>query len=376
VGADDNAVLRRLLDVALAAAGEPRSDRVLRLVVDAARDLVGAHYAAIGVPDGAGGFATFLTAGIDGATWKAIGALPRQHGLLGVLLREPATVVIEDIRTDPRFAGWPSAHPDMAAFLGVPIAAGGEILAELYLTDRADGSTFTVEDRRLVETLAAHAALALANAQRVERSRELAVAQERTRLARDLHDSVTQTLFGLTLAAESATHLAEGVDPRLATQIGRLRTLAAAARDDMRILIETLRPVDVDHEGLGEALRKRVDLVGRVHDVAVTVEISGDPQLPPAVARELFYVANEALTNALQHAQAGRIEITLSEQNGRIALCVADDGRGFDLGATEQSSRRLGLASMRERAEAVDGALAIRTAPGAGTRVCAEVTRG
>lgn len=376
MGADDNAVLRRLLDVALAAAGEPRSDRVLRLVVDAARDLVGAHYAAIGVPDGAGGFATFLTAGIDGATWKAIGALPRQHGLLGVLLREPATVMIEDIRTDPRFAGWPSAHPDMAAFLGVPIAAGGEILAELYLTDRADGSSFTIEDRRLVETLAAHAALALANAQRVERTRELAVAQERTRLARDLHDSVTQTLFGLTLAAESATHLAEGVDPRLATQIGRLRTLAAAARDDMRILIETLRPVDVDHEGLGEALRKRVDLVGRVHDVAVTVEISGDPQLPAAVARELFYVANEALTNALQHAQAARIEITLSEQNGRIVLCVADDGRGFDLGATERSSRRLGLTSMRERAEAVGGTLTIRTAPGAGTRVCAEVTRG
>ncbi len=376
MGADDNAVLRRLLDVALAAAGEPRSDRVLRLVVDAARDLVGAPYAAIGVPDGAGGFATFLTAGIDGATWKAIGALPRQHGLLGVLLREPATVVIEDIRTDPRFAGWPSAHPDMAAFLGVPIAAGGEILAELYLTDRPDGSTFTLEDQRLVETLAAHAALALANAQRLERTRELAVAQERTRLARDLHDSVTQTLFGLTLAAESAAHLAEGVDPRLATQIGRLRTLAAAARDDMRILIETLRPVDVDNEGLGEALRKRVDLVGRVHDVAVTVEISGDPQLPPAVARELFYVANEALANALQHAQAGRIEVSLSEQVDRIVLRVADDGRGFDLAATDRSSRRLGLTSMRERVEAVGGTLVIRTAPGAGTDICAEVTRG
>lgn len=376
MGADDNAVLRRLLDVALAAAGEPRSERVLRLVVDAARDLVGARYAAIGVPDGAGGFATFLTAGIDGPTWKAIGALPRQHGLLGVLLREPDTVVIEDIRADPRFAGWPSAHPDMAAFLGVPITAGGEILAELYLTDPADGSTFTLEDRRLVETLATHAALALANAQRVERTGELAVAQERTRLARDLHDSVTQTLFGLTLAAESAAHLAEGVDSRLATQIGRLRTLASAARDDMRILIETLRPVDVDHEGLGEALRKRVDLVGRVHDVAVTVEVSGDPDLPPPVARELFFIANEALANALQHARAGRIEITLSEKDARIALCVADDGLGFELDATDRSSRRLGLTSMRERAEALGGTLAIRTAPGAGTRVCAEVTRG
>ncbi len=376
MGADDTAVLRRLLDVALAAAAERRSDRVLRLVVDAARDLVGARYGAIGVPDGAGGFATFLTAGIDAATWKAIGALPRQHGLLGILLRNPATIRVEDIRADPRFAGWPAAHPEMSAFLGVPIVAGGEILAELYLTDREDGSMFTLADQRLVETLAAHAALALANAQRLERTRELAVAQERTRLARDLHDSLTQTVFGLTLAAESAAQLAGDVDPRLATQIARLRALSAAARDDMRVLVDTLRPVDVDREGLAAALRKRVELIGRVHDVPVEVEVDGDPQLSPTVARELLYVANEALTNALRHGAATRVEVRLSEEDGTVRLCVDDDGRGFDLAATRRSSRRLGLTSMRERADAVGGTFRIRTAPGTGTRVCVEVGRG
>ncbi len=376
MGADDTAVLRRLLDVALAAAAERRSERVLRLVVDAARDLVGARYAAIGVPDGAGGFATFLTAGIDAATWRAIGTLPRQHGLLGSVLHDAATVRVGDIRADPRFAGWPAAHPDMGAFLGVPIAAGGEVLAELYLTDREDGAMFTLADQRLVETLAAHAALALANAQRLERTRELAVVQERTRLARDLHDSLTQTLFGITLAAESAARLAADVDPRLAAQIARLRALGAAARDDMRVLVDTLRPVDVDREGLAAALRKRVELIGRVHDVPVGVEVAGDPRVPPAVARELLYVANEALTNALRHGEPTRVDVRLSQEGDVVRLCVDDDGRGFDLAATRRSSRRLGLTSMQERADAVGGTLAIRTAPGAGTRVCVDVRHG
>ena len=370
---DDAAVLRRLLDVALAAAAERRTERVLRLVLNAARELVGAPYAAVGVPDGADGFSTFLTSGVDAATWKAIGDLPRQHGLLGVLLQETKTVRLTDITDDPRFVGWPAAHPNMQAFLGVPIVAGGDILAELYLAGNAGGPEFTADDQRIVETLAAHAALAIANAQRLERTRELAVAEERTRLARDLHDSVTQTLFGLTLATEAAATVAAD-EPKVLEQLDRVRALGQAAREEMRSLVETLRPVDLGRDGLESALRHRIDLVQRVHDVPIELAVDGTVELAVSVQRELLYVLNEALANALQHAGACAVTVTLHSTDGLTTAVVADDGRGFDLAATRQVSRRLGLTSMHDRIEALGGTLSIETAPGQGTRVTAEVS--
>jgi len=376
VSTDEAAVLRRLLDVALAAAAERRTERVFRLVLNAARELVGAPYAAVGVPDGSDGFTTFLTSGVDSATWKAIGELPRQHGLLGVLLQETKSVRLTDIRSDPRFVGWPGAHPEMQAFLGVPIVAGGDILAELYLAGLAGDPEFTAEHQRIVETLAAHAALAIVNAQRLERTRELAVAEERTRLARDLHDSVTQTLFGLTLATEAAVTVA-GEDPRLLEQLDRVRMLGAAARDEMRSLVETLRPVDLGRDGLVSALRHRVELAQRVHDVPITLQVGGGPvPLPAAVQRELLYVLNEALANALQHAEPTAISVTLRSTERSTRAVVADNGRGFDLPATQAASRRLGLTSMRDRIEALGGTLHIETEPGAGTTVTAEVAGG
>ncbi len=366
--------LRRLLDVTLALAAERRTEPVLRVILDAARDLAGARYAALGVPDGAGGYSLFLTAGVDAKTWAAIGALPRTHGLLGALLDCPRTIRLDDIRTDPRFRGWPAAHPDMRSFLGVPIVAGGEVLAELFLADKAGPDpTFTDSDQRLIETLSTHAALAVANAQRTERARELSVAEERARLARELHDSVTQTLFSLTLAAESAAALAEPGGPG-AEQLDRVRELARTGLTEMRSMVETLRPVDLGADGLAEALRKRVDLLRRVHDVRLSLRARGPARLQDrTVEREVLLVASEALANALQHAGAASIEVTLDTGGDTVRLTVADDGAGFDLARTLRESRRLGLTSMRERAEALGGTVHVDTAPGAGTRVQLEV---
>lgn len=366
-------VLRRLLDVALAVAAERRTEPVLRTVLDAARDISGARYAAVAVPDPSDGIALFLTSGIDAQTWDAIGYLPRHHGLLGVLLKDPSPIRLDDIRADPRYTGWPQAHPEMRSFLGVPILAGGEILAELYLTDKSDGGPFTEADQQIIETLAAHAALAIVNAQRLERARELSVAEERGRLARDLHDSVTQTLFSLTLSAESAATVAGPGDAALATELGRVRLLSRAALGELRTLVDTLHEPDAEHEGLAAALRRRVSLLQRVHDVPVELTVGDDP-LPCSrtVDRELTRIAHEALANALQHAQASRVRVMVSGGNS-VRLVIEDDGRGFDLDATLRSSRRLGLTSMRERAAAVGGTLEVRSAPGRGTRVIVEV---
>jgi signal transduction histidine kinase len=372
VTSPETTALRRLLDVALALGAERRTEPVLRVILDAARDLAGARYAAIGVPDGAGGFGLFLTAGVDAETWAAIGTLPRTHGLLGALLGSAGTIRLADIRQDPRFSGWPAAHPDMSSFLGVPIVAGGEVLAELYLADKAGGGGFTDADRSLVETLAAHAALAVVNAQRTERARELSVAAERARLARELHDSVTQTLFSLTLAAENAAALSGGADPTLVDQLDQVRELAAAGLAEMRGLVETLRPVDLDADGLAGALRKRVELLRRVHDVRIDLALRGPRLRDPTVEREVLLVAGEALANALRHAEARSVRVALDTRDP-VRLAVADDGIGFDLGRTLRESHRLGLSSMRERAEALGGTLEIDTAPGAGTTVALEV---
>jgi len=376
VGSSEATALRRLLDVALALGAERRTEPVLRMILDAARDLAGARYAALGVPDGSGGFSLFLTAGVDAVTWAAIGSLPRTHGLLGALLESPGSIRLADIRADPRFRGWPAAHPDMRSFLGVPIVAGGEVLAELFLADKRDGGTFDEADQRLIETLSAHAALAVANAQRTERARELSVAEERARLARELHDSVTQTLFSLTLAAESAAALAAAghADPALTAELDRVRELARTGLDEMRSMVGTLRPADVDADGLAGALRKRVDLLRRVHDVRLSLRIRGPARLRDrTLEREVLLVASEALANALQHAGAAAIDVTLDTGGDAVRLEVADDGTGFDLAATSRSSRRLGLTSMRERAEALGGTLHVETAPGAGTAVRLEV---
>ena len=369
--------LRRLLDVTLALAAERRTEPVLRVILDAARDLAGARYAALGVPDGAGGYSLFLTAGVDAATWAAIGALPRTHGLLGALLDCPRTIRLDDIRADPRFRGWPAAHPDMRSFLGVPIVAGGEVLAELFLADKiGPDRAFTGSDQQLIETLSAHAALAVANAQRTERTRELSVAEERARLARELHDSVTQTLFSLTLAAESAAALAEPGGPAtaLSEQLDRVRELARTGLAEMRSMVGTLRPVDPGADGLAEALRKRVDLLRRVHDVRLSLRARGPARLQDrTVEREVLLVASEALANALQHAGAASIEVILDTGGDAVRLTVSDDGAGFDLAGTLRESRRLGLTSMRERAEALGGTVHVDTAPGAGTRVTLEI---
>jgi signal transduction histidine kinase len=375
MGTAETTALRRLLDVALALGAEHRTEPVLRTILDAARDLTDARYGAIGVPDGDGGFALFLTAGVDARTWERIGALPRTHGLLGALLTSPEVIRLDDIRTDPRFGRYPEGHPVMRSFLGVPIVAGGEVVAELYLADKVGAGRFTDFDQRLVETLAAHAALAVVNAQRNERTRELSIAEERNRLARDLHDSVTQTLFSLTLVAETAgTLAARGSDRQIAEQVDRIRALAREALDEMRALVETLRPPDPSREGLAVALRKRVELLRRVHDVPVTLDLTGPARLRErAVEREVLRVAGEALSNALRHAEASSVSVVLDTSGGGVWLVVDDDGRGFDLPATIRHSRRLGLVSLFERADALGGTLRVDTAPGRGTRVTLEV---
>jgi signal transduction histidine kinase len=377
-----SAALRAVTDVVLGLAGEPALEPVLERLVHAVRDLVGARYAALGIPDDDGsGFDRFITSGMSDELIEAIGPLPRTHGLLAAMLTDPEPYRTDDIRADPRFEWWPEAHPRMRSFLGVPLLFKGDIVGAFYLTDKEGG--FDEADEELVRGLAAHAAVVIENARLFDASRERSIAEERSRLGRDLHDSLTQRLFSLNLTLEAAATTAAGPDPAPTVEaIHQARGLVDSALAELRTLIFELRPPALEADGLVGALRKHTELLSRAHAVPVTVT---DAQPPggsgpgPDGERVLWRVAEEALSNALRHAGASAVTVSVEadgHRGGRTLLSVADDGIGFDPQARSIASRRLGLVSMRERIEAAGGTFEIVSAPGRGTTVRASVPAG
>ncbi|MDQ3677114.1 MAG: GAF domain-containing sensor histidine kinase [Actinomycetota bacterium] len=359
-----------LSDAVLAIAAEHAVEPVLQKLVDAARELAGARYAAIGVPDGDGGFARFITSGMSDELIASLGELPRQHGLLGAMLESERPHRTSDIRRDPRFRGWwPAAHPSMGSFLGVPILSRGAIVGAFYLTDKEAADEFSDGDQALIETFAAHAGLAIENARLHERSRELNIVEERNRLARELHDAVTQKLFGVVLAAESGAALLHQDVAGAGEQLQRVRDLAREAMEELRSMIAQLRPPALEAEGLAVALAKHVDVLRRAHRREIALAVSGDLPVARRVEGEAFRIAQEALHNALRHSDAEHIEVALRSEPDGLTLTVSDDGSGFDADGPAVRSRRLGLTTMAERARAAGGALAIESGPGAGTTI-------
>jgi signal transduction histidine kinase len=370
-GDDLDEVLRRVSAAVLAVTRELSVRDVLQVIVRSVRSLSGARYAAIGIPGDHGTFAEFVVDGISERQRKAIGPLPRQHGMLAVMLREGQPLRLADIRADPRFEGWPAAHPELVDILGVPIKDGDEVLGFVFAANKSSGDGFTVRDEELLSLFAAHAAIALTNARLYERARQLSVLEERARLARDLHDAVSQKLFSIRVKARAASVLA-GRDPaggnpeRAAAEMESVAALAGAAQAELRAVIDGLAPPDISEGGLAESLRRYALLAGKAH--GVRVDFAAD-ELPPFGAdREaaLYRVAQEALHNALRHSGAAEVRMTVCAAGRRVTLEVTDEGRGF---VPELAPSGLGLPSLRERAAGAGASLVIRSAPGHGTTV-------
>ena len=368
--------LKAVSDAVLAVAAGLSVDEVLQRLVDSARDLAGARFAALGLPDGDGGFRRFLTSGMSDSLVASLGPLPRQHGVLGAMLDTRSSYRTRDIHEHPRFRGWwPATHPDMRSFLGVPIVTPAAVIGSFYLTEKLDAPDFGDEDVELIGLLAAHAAIAITNASLHEQARELSVVAERNRLALELHDAVSQKLFGLVLSAEAAATLMERDPAAARDQVGRLQGLAQEALEELRSLVFGLRPPDLEKDGLVVALRKHIELLRRIAQRDIEL-VAGDELRPdPARDQEVLRIAQEALQNAVKHAHAHRVSVRLHGSDG-VLLEVEDDGVGFDPGADGIRSRRLGLTSMEERAERIGGSIEIESTPGEGTTVRLEVPGG
>lgn len=358
--------LGSLADTAAALAGELGLDAVLQTITAAAARLTGARYAALGVIGDDQTISRFVTHGADDETIRAIGHYPTGKGLLGLLIRDPRVIRLDDLHAHPASAGFPPHHPEMTTFLGAPIRSGGIVYGNLYLTEKGGG--FDERDERLLLVLAAQAGAAIENALLSERLRSLAVQAERDRISRDLHDGVIQTLFSIGMSLESARTLLgtdlERVDDRLNSAVDGID----GAIRELRNSIFHLRPQEAAALGLtgGLAELAREYEVNAVAKPELLLMAGLDHQVPDMFVPDLLQVVREALSNAARHADATTVRIAATVDAGRLHLVVADDGAGFD---TARVSTGRGLANIVERVEAMGGRLELVSATGDGTRV-------
>ena len=371
-----NEVRRRLeaLDAATVAISQELGlERVLQIIVDSVRPLAGARYAALGIPDDHGSMERFITSGINEHERAAIGSPPRGLGLLGVSLAQVDTLRIEDISADPRSAGFPPGHPPMTTLLSVPVKVEGRAIGNLYLSDRVDGRPFGQDDERLVESFARHAGLAIHNARMHEELRQLAVLQERERIAQDLHDGSIQSLYAVSLALEDTEELM-GSDPGQAVQ--RIDHAIESIHGTIQEIRDFIMGLDPDARTAVDLLSGLAALTDEFErSTLIEVELSSDPDVPldPDETLQIIQLTREAMSNVARHAKASKVVVNVEDRRERLTLSIIDDGRGFDTGEGQRPGHH-GLTNMHARAESLGGSLAIES-DDHGTRVVFEMPR-
>lgn len=359
-----------LADAAAALAGELDLDAVLETIVRTAAAVTGARYAALGVIGEGETISRFVTHGADEETIRAIGHYPTGKGLLGLLVRDPQILRLDDLRAHPASAGFPAHHPEMTTFLGGPVRSGGTVFGNLYLCEKPGG--FSAEDEALIEVLAAQAGAAIENVQLSERLRSLAVQEDRERISRELHDGVIQTLFSIGMGLESARSLLPGDPARVDERLNAAVDGLDGAIRELRNYIFRLRPSEAAGMGLSRGLAElaREYEVNALVRPALELHSGLDARVPPEVVPDVLQVVREALSNCAKHAGASHVAVRAHVVDGRLRVEVVDDGTGFTP-ADPQVGR--GLDNIRDRARALDAHLEVDSAPGEGARVAITV---
>ena len=287
-------------------------------------------------------------------------------------------LIVPDVRRDPYYL--PMTEDQVGSALSLPLKVRRELIGVLNVDSNVTGN-FDAMDIRVLQPLANQLAIALENARLYEQSRALAALQERQKLARELHDSVSQSLYGIGLGARTAIKMLEEDDGSNSTAVGNslvapleyVLSLATTGLAEMRALIFELRPESLEVEGVIPALTRRVEALRARHEINVETTLEVEPDLPVAVKEVLYRFTQEALHNVVKHANAAHARVTLAAENGDVVLEVSDDGQGFN--PQDHFPGHLGLKSMRERVEGVGGVFSLKSAPGHGTTVRATVRR-
>jgi signal transduction histidine kinase len=298
------------------------------------------------------------------------------EGAMGRVAETVTPLIIDDYQT------WPGRLPHYSrihATLAAPLTVGGRLVGVFTTVTSDPERRFTPDDLHLLTLFAQQAAIAVENARLYEQAQQLAALEERQRLARDLHDSVTQALWGVMLYGEAAAgQLVSGQLERATEHLRELQAMAQYALAEMRLLIHELRPPILEAEGLVAALQARLQAVEGRAGLKASLQVHTEDEtlmperLPAEIEDGLYRIAQEALNNALKHAQAHTLTVSLSLAREAVSLEITDDGAGFDL-QTAREQGGLGLAAMDERAQELGGRLAVTSRPGAGTRVRVDV---
>lgn len=297
--------------------------------------------------------------------------LPIVGSLTGEVINTGEAQVSMDPSADSRLNQDMVRSGRWRAVIEAPLRSKERVLGVLVVATSASVA-FDEQHMRLLTLLANQAGLVLENAGLHAKAREVAVLEERNRLARELHDSVTQVLFSLTLNLETAAGLLERNPEKAALLVGRSQEMAAEALADMRSLIFELRPAALQEKGLAMALANHVNLFRRRQGIAVSLTLDGEDRLSPDAEFCLYRIAQEALNNVAKHAKARQVQVRYSTEGGWAMLKVTDDGAGFDQ-AGEAGSQSFGMLGMRERVDALDGTFTVTSAPGQGTCVEARI---
>jgi signal transduction histidine kinase len=355
-----------------------RLDQVLRALVDIAVDILQADKSSLMVwDDRRERLVVQVARGYSPETLAQMSFLPGV-GTVGHVAAIGEPVIVEDARTDSRVAKRATiTEPEgIRSFMQVPIKISGEVFG-VFSADYVHPRAFGKDEQRLFLALAQRAALAVDTAQLYEQSQEVAVVEERSRLARDLHDAVTQTLFSASLIAEALPPLWEGDQDEGRELLKELRQLSRGALAEMRTLLLELRPATLVEASMEHLLRQLAEAVTGRTGIPVTVTVEGRCVLPSDVHVALYRIAQEALNNVVKHAHASQVTVSLcclpdsaeGKQGVSVELCVSDDGCGFDPGCVPPDC--LGLDIIRERVQAIGATLKVESKPGSGTRIVA-----
>ena len=360
--------LRALFDAVLLVEEGLELPDILRRTVEAACSLTHARYGALGLLGSAGkGFAQFVYVGVDDETAERIGsALSEGKGILGRLVDDPRPLRLADLTRERGSVGSPAGHPEMHSFLGVPLRVRGDVLGNLYLTEKEDAPEFSAFDQALAVALAKVGSVAIENARLHAHLSELSRAMDRERIARDLHDNVVQRLFATGLSLQAVLPLVEESEIR--------RHIKEVISD----LDETIRQIGAAIFGLASPPATAGGVQARVLRVCAEaarilgfdpdVHLAGglDRAVTPEVATELLATLREALGNVARYAQARHVTVRLTVDDREVHLQMVDDGIGPDRRAR---TARKGVPSMAERAERLGGSFQLSARPEGGSEV-------
>jgi PAS domain S-box-containing protein len=286
--------------------------------------------------------------------------------LNGLVAQTNQILLVNDVSKEDNYL-FDDMNPDTRSELVLPLKIAARMLGTLDIQS-SHKNDFTEEDKLAFKTLSDQIAVAIENARLYEYSRSVAVLEERNRLARELHDSVTQSLFSMDLHARAIDKYLTRDTQQAKVQIAQLRQITHDTLEEMRSLINDLRPLSISEVGLVPSLNQEIEHVRRPGGPEIVLSASGDCRLPSELEEGLFRIAQEAIRNAIKHARAQHIDVVVASQPHEVALSVIDDGRGFDP-EVPRDRRAFGLIGMNERAVLLGSHLSLVTKPGEGTRI-------